>query len=288
MYIKFLSRFILVVLFVGFVAARPQGTHLRPPISTAKSWWDHVKFLADDKLEGRDTGSRGEREAKKYAVEQLKKAGAEPAGRARFLSASEICFAADRGERIRASRSFATASASRWCLARTPIISTRVMPAPEVSAPLVFAGYGLKVPENNYDDFAGLDLQGKIAVIFSGSPAEIPGALASHYQTMAERWKALRTAGAVGVRYTHESGLDGYSMVAHCPQPHPSVDGSRLSEFNETRRRQTGGDINPGKRGKTLCRLRPHLCGNRRARQRAQGSAAFCADWRFARGKNAR
>ena len=45
-----------------------------------KSWWEHVKFLADDKLEGRDTGSRGEREAEKYAVEQLRKAGAEPAG----------------------------------------------------------------------------------------------------------------------------------------------------------------------------------------------------------------
>ncbi|MGA3197535.1 MAG: carboxypeptidase regulatory-like domain-containing protein, partial [Terriglobales bacterium] len=44
------------------------------------SWWNHVKFLADDKLEGRDTGSRGEREAQKYAVAQLKKAGAEPAG----------------------------------------------------------------------------------------------------------------------------------------------------------------------------------------------------------------
>ncbi len=45
-----------------------------------QSWWNHVQFLADDKLEGRDTGSRGEREAQKYAVEQLTKAGAEPAG----------------------------------------------------------------------------------------------------------------------------------------------------------------------------------------------------------------
>jgi hypothetical protein len=42
-----------------------------------QTWWDHIKFLADDKLEGRDTGSRGERKAQKYAVEQLKKAGAE-------------------------------------------------------------------------------------------------------------------------------------------------------------------------------------------------------------------
>src|ERR1019366_5885223 len=45
-----------------------------------QSWWNQVKFLADDKLEGRDTGSRGEHKAQKYAVKQLKKAGAEPAG----------------------------------------------------------------------------------------------------------------------------------------------------------------------------------------------------------------
>src|SRR5437870_6074803 len=44
------------------------------------SWWAHVKFLADDSLEGRDTGSEGLRKAQAYAVEQLQKAGLEPAG----------------------------------------------------------------------------------------------------------------------------------------------------------------------------------------------------------------
>src|SRR5262252_1964666 len=42
------------------------------------SWWSHVKFLADDTLEGRDTGSDGLRKAQAYAVEQFKKAGLEP------------------------------------------------------------------------------------------------------------------------------------------------------------------------------------------------------------------
>jgi hypothetical protein len=45
-----------------------------------KSWWGHVKFLADDSLEGRNTGSEGLRKAQAYAVEQLQKAGLEPAG----------------------------------------------------------------------------------------------------------------------------------------------------------------------------------------------------------------
>src|SRR5450755_2305015 len=38
-----------------------------------QTWWNHIKVLADDKLEGRDTGSRGEREAQAYAIEQFEK-----------------------------------------------------------------------------------------------------------------------------------------------------------------------------------------------------------------------
>ena len=45
-----------------------------------KTWWEHVKFLADDKLEGRETGSDGLRKAEAYIVEQLEKDGLKPAG----------------------------------------------------------------------------------------------------------------------------------------------------------------------------------------------------------------
>src|SRR5882757_2641799 len=44
------------------------------------SWWAHVKVLADDNMEGRQTGSAGLRRAEAYVVEQLKRAGLEPAG----------------------------------------------------------------------------------------------------------------------------------------------------------------------------------------------------------------
>src|SRR5215813_11128526 len=45
-----------------------------------KTWWDHVKVVADDSMEGRETGSLGQRKAEAYVVEQLKRAGLEPAG----------------------------------------------------------------------------------------------------------------------------------------------------------------------------------------------------------------
>src|SRR6202022_324412 len=45
-----------------------------------QSWWAHVKFLADDSLEGRETGSEGLRKAESYVVDQFSKAGLQPAG----------------------------------------------------------------------------------------------------------------------------------------------------------------------------------------------------------------
>jgi hypothetical protein len=63
------------------------------------------------------------------------------------------------------------------------IISLRVDPAPSVEADLVFAGYGLTIPEAGYDDFQGLDVRGKLVVILSGAPSTIPGPLAAHMQS---------------------------------------------------------------------------------------------------------
>jgi Zn-dependent M28 family amino/carboxypeptidase len=62
----------------------------------------------------------------------------------------------------------------------------------------VFVGYGLRIPEYHFDDFAGQDLHGKIAVYIGGGPSNVPGALRSHYQSAGERWAALKQAGAIG------------------------------------------------------------------------------------------
>src|SRR6266852_7113845 len=64
-----------LLLFAGVAAAQQPS-----PRFDGKSWWSHVEFLADDSLEGRDTGSEGLRKAQAYAVEQFQKAGLEPAG----------------------------------------------------------------------------------------------------------------------------------------------------------------------------------------------------------------
>src|SRR5258706_7122424 len=115
----------------------------------------------------------------------------------------------------------------------------------QVTAPLVFAGYGLKIPEKNLDELAGMDLKGKIIVYLAGSPSDIPTALASHYQTAGERWQSLKAAGEIGV----VAIINPASM--HIPwsrislnRNHPSMDLS-VAELNETPQQQLRESLNP-------------------------------------------
>src|SRR6202167_2949851 len=128
------------------------------------SWWSYVKVLADDNMEGRETGSEGLRRAEEYTAEQLKKSGVEHAGVNAFYQTAKF----DRRQ-VDETNSFATlvryGKTEPIVLGEDAYFSTSVdMPSAEITAPLVFIGYGLKIPEKNNDDFAGLDLKGKVVV----------------------------------------------------------------------------------------------------------------------------
>jgi len=163
-----------------------------------RRWWSHVAFLADDALEGRETGSPGHRKAAEYVAREFEKLGLQPAATDGYLQPVELrsltideahcrlALARDGGE-------------EPLRLGEDAVISLRVDPATSFEAPLVFAGYGLSIPELGHDDFKGLDAKGKLVVCLRGAPPDVPGPLAAHSQSDGERSEALRQAGAIGV-----------------------------------------------------------------------------------------
>jgi hypothetical protein len=167
------------------------------PNFDGKSWWEYVKVLADDNMEGRETGSPGYQRAAAYVVDQLKKDGLQPAGSKGYYQPVKFISRQidESGSSLALVRDGKPQSVT---LGEEAMFSTRVPLAPETDAQLVFVGYGLNVPGKNYNDYAGLNVKGKVAVIFSGSPSEMSSALAAHYQSSAERAKMLREAGAIG------------------------------------------------------------------------------------------
>jgi len=172
----------------------------------ADRWWSHVKFLADDRLEGRDTGSAGHRKAAEYVAAEFQRAGLKPGGVRSYLQPVKF-----RSRRIVEEKSSLAivreGKVEPVVLGDEATFNIRIGPAPMVEAPLVFVGYGLTVPELKYDDLAGLDLRGKVALLVSGGPSNIPGPLLAHYQSV--RWSILKETGALGaLTITNPKGMD--------------------------------------------------------------------------------
>jgi Zn-dependent M28 family amino/carboxypeptidase len=224
--------------FVGG-SGTPKETHFDGTV-----WWNYVKVLAADGMEGRETGSPGLRKAQEYVAEQLKRAGLEPAGAKTYYQPMQFV----SRQIVEKDSSLTLVHAGQMeplTLGDDAIFNTRVDLVPAVEAPLVFAGYGLTVPELGYNDLAGLDLRDKIVVIFSGAPEEIPGALASHYQSAGERWKALRKAGVRGViTIPNPAAMDIPWSRISANRAHPSM-ALKGSEFDETTGEELAVTFNP-------------------------------------------
>ncbi len=162
----------------------------------------HVEMLASAPLAGREAGSDGERLAAEYLAAQLARLGARPLpGRAdMFLPFTFTAGADDAGSRLVIGRDTAPDAAFR---APTDVRALSFSDDGEVTAPVVFAGYGIVVPEAQnfgYDSYAGLDVMGKIVAVLRYFPEDAEpqtrGVLARYsdlrYKAMAARQRGAR------------------------------------------------------------------------------------------------
>ncbi len=168
------------------------------PASDADTIRAHVEFLADDLLEGRATGTRGYDIAARYVASQMQAIGLEPAGDGGgWLQAVPLIQATrDHGA---ASFSIHRAGGEDRLAPLDDFIAGFHFSQAESSltAPAVYVGYGVYAPELGHDDFAGMDLRGKIAVALSGAPARFPNSQRAHYSSRS-KIEGLVARGAIG------------------------------------------------------------------------------------------
>src|SRR5882762_4282430 len=163
-----------------------------------KRWWSHIEYLASDDLQGRNTGSEGHLKAARYIAGEFERSGLKPAGTTGYFQ--PVKFNVKELAENQSSLALVVGGKTKTLvLGDDATLALRGDIQEDTEAAAVFAGFGLKVPEKNYDDLAGLDVKGKIVVFLSGGPASIPGPLKSHYSSAGERWKYLKAAGAVGI-----------------------------------------------------------------------------------------
>jgi len=190
-----MHKTILYALTCSFIAS--SGFAAAPQSAKDSRWWSHVSYLADDALEGRNTGSEGHRKAAAYVAKEFEKAGLRPGGKDGYFQS--VAFITNELDESRSGLTLVGPSGEQaLTLGDDANISVRIDPAASVDAELVFAGHGLAIPEANHDDFQGLDVRGKVVVYLSGPPPSVPAPLAAHMQSARERAGMLSKLGAVG------------------------------------------------------------------------------------------
>ncbi len=201
-----------------------------------KRWWAHVRYLADDRLQGRLTGTASYLEAATYVAERFKEYGLEPAGTSGYFQ--PVRFEVQRV--MAAQSSLALVRDGReepLALGRDALLGSREPQPREIAAPLEFVGYALHLPEAGYDDLAGQDLHGKVVVYLNGGPRNLAGALKSHARAAQEFGKALERAGAVGsIGIPNPKSMDipWQRMALSASQPGMRIAESELQDTHGT------------------------------------------------------
>jgi Zn-dependent M28 family amino/carboxypeptidase len=186
----------------------------------------HIKVLASDEFEGRGPATEGEKKAVAYIVDQMKTIGLTPAGdlqkdgkrawtqdvplgkfeiqgpvSAHVMVGNDHVMLA-QGEQV----------AIRAAMTNVDAVSIK-------DAPLVFIGYGVKAPERNWDDFKGVDLKGKIAVVLINDPdfetgtGDFGGKAMTYYGRWTYKFEEAARQGAVGMLIVHETAPASYGWA---------------------------------------------------------------------------
>ncbi|QEH32501.1 Aminopeptidase S [Aquisphaera giovannonii] len=164
----------------------PAAKESEPPAAirsiTGKEIGGHLRFLASDLMRGRDTASPESRLAGQYLASHLFAAGAEPMGEPEDGKPSyfqtiplESVTPLEQGTELVLTLERNGSKQVIPCkLGGDFFLYPRGLVAGEIEAPVVFAGYGRSRSDPGADDYEGLDVRGKIALVYDGQPGEGP------------------------------------------------------------------------------------------------------------------
>ncbi|WP_309093225.1 M28 family metallopeptidase, partial [Phenylobacterium sp.] len=182
-----------------------------------------IKVLSADEFEGRAPASAGEEKTVAYLIQQLKAAGVQPAGdkqadgsRAYTQDVPLARFATKGPVKVSVNVAGKTEEWTQGEQIAIRAAQTGVDRLTLKDVPIVFAGYGVKAPEKNWDDFKGMDLKGKIALVLVNDPdfetgeGDFGGKAMTYYGRWTYKYEEAARQGAVGFLVIHETAPASY------------------------------------------------------------------------------
>ena len=161
---------------------------------------DHVQYLADDRLKGRRPATDGFEMASQYVETQFAKMGLQPASERGSFRQNVLL---RRGKTNEAQSSLTIIPRQGQNLPLTYgqdyIINANLLrPQSQVSAPVVFVGFGISAPQLGHDDYANVDVKGKVVAYFGSAPSTFPNSETAHFARESNKQALAAEKGAVG------------------------------------------------------------------------------------------
>jgi Zn-dependent M28 family amino/carboxypeptidase len=213
---------------LGLLSGVPAGAQAAPQLGLpgdvmasmqgidARRIGEHVRFLANDLLEGRGPGTRGGDIAANYIAAQFALNGLKPAGdngsylqRVDFVGVHTLPGST-------ASLVPAHGAATDLKLAEDYVAGNQTQTeSADIDAPIVFVGYGIEAPEYKWDDFKGVDVKGKVVLVLVNEPPSkdakfFNGEALTYYGRWTYKFEEAARKGAVGALIIHRTDLASY------------------------------------------------------------------------------
>jgi len=201
-----IQRVLLLCLMAAITGCAGLGRMQAPAIS-AEEYARHIATLSADEFEGRKPGTAGERKTVEYLVAEFKKLGLEPGNGDSFLQQVPIVeITAGSDARLQ------LGSAELKYMQDMVIWTKRLVPEISVAdSPLVFVGHGVVAPELGWNDYAGVDMRGKTAVILINDPGFATndanlfrGRAMTYYGRWTYKFEEAMRQGAAGALIIHD------------------------------------------------------------------------------------
>jgi hypothetical protein len=188
------------LILAGGMLALAASCSAAEPVADKNMIRAHLSFLADDLLEGRETGSRGYDIAARYVASQFLQYGVKPKGdKDGYLQ--HVPLRATRLVQESPVVELRTAKGSETLayLDDYAVSGSLLEDQSEVTAPLVFVGYGIHADRLRHNDYANIDVKGKIVVVLSGKPSSFPTEEGAHFASGEHKRSLAVQHGAVGM-----------------------------------------------------------------------------------------
>ena len=195
---------------------------LAPPVRAQargeSSFVRHLRYLASDELRGRGNDQPELLEAASYIAGEFEQLGLLPAGAdGSFFQPFQVTTAVELGNQSECSF-YSLPGLPISLIYESDYTSLAFGEKSEVNAPLAFAGFGISAPELNYDDYASLDVAGKVVIVFDHEPGELrrdspfDGLSPTFHSSLLKKAETARERGALGLiiipdRFNHSRSI---------------------------------------------------------------------------------